>query len=103
MAASAVRTLARTETFMPMNPAVAGKDRADQKSDREQPGNEEAKGGEDGDADNGDRRILAFQIGLRALGDRPGDLLHARRTGIGGKQFRRCDHAVDDRIKGRRK
>ncbi len=75
----------------------AGKDRADQKSGREQPGNEEAKGGEDGNADNCDRRILAFQIGLRALGDSPGNFLHLGRTGIGGEKFRRCNHAIDDR------
>ena len=75
----------------------AGKDRADQKSGREQPGNQEAKGGENGNADNGDRRILAFQIGLRALRDGPGDFLHLGRTGIGGEEFRRRHHAIDDR------
>ena len=74
----------------------AGKDRADQKSGREQPGNEKAKGREDGNANNGDRRVLALQIGLRALGDRPGYFLHAGRSGIGGEEFRRCKHAIDD-------
>ncbi len=65
----------------------AGKDRADQKPGREQPGNEEAKGGEDGNADNGDGRILPFQIGLRPLGDSPRDFLHSGRTGVGGEEF----------------
>ena len=35
--------------------------------------------------------------GFCALGDSPGDFLNAGRTGIGGEEFRRCNHAIDDR------
>jgi hypothetical protein len=40
---------------------------------------------EHNDADNGDRRILAGQISLRAFANRSGNLLHARIALIGGE------------------
>ena len=50
----------------------------------------------DDDADNGDRRVLAGEIGLRAFLDGRGDFLHARGAGIGGEHGARGDDAVND-------
>ena len=72
---------------MPMNPAAPDKNRADQKSGGERPGHKEPKGQEDDETDRCDGRVLALQIGLRAFRDRPRDLLHFCRTGIGRQQF----------------
>ena len=55
----------------------AGKNRADREPGGHQPAEEIADDQEDHGADNGDGRILAPQIRLRALTDRRGDLLHA--------------------------
>ena len=65
-------------------PGRARQHRANQKSGGEGPGDQEPKGREDDETDGGDGYILAFQIGLRPFGDRPRDLLHFRRAGIGG-------------------
>ena len=46
------------------------------------------------DADDGDGRVLAAQIGGRAFLDGLRDLLHARSAGIGGHDPRRGDDAV---------
>ena len=43
---------------------------------------QEAENDEDHDADDGDGRILPLEIGLRAFGNRGGDLLHPRRAGV---------------------
>ena len=85
-AASATRAFARTERFMPMNPAapesappimkpiaVSTFRRSDQE-DREQ------------DRDHGDDRVLAGQVGLGALLDGAGDLPHPIVAGRAGEQ-----------------
>ena len=66
VAACAVRTLARTETFIPMKPATP-EHRADHEPDRDRPRQQQAEADEDDDADRGDRRVLALEIGLRTL------------------------------------
>ncbi len=52
---------------------------------------------EEHDADDADRHVLAAQIGLRALGDRAGDLLHALRAGVALHDVVDGPHAVGDR------
>ena len=61
----------------------ARKHRADGEADA-RPGSprRQAIDDEQDDADDGDRRVLAAQIGLRAFADRAGDLLHALRAGV---------------------
>ena len=83
MAACAVRTLARTDTFMPMKARGAGQDGADRKADGDEPAEEIADDEEDHDADDGDRGVLPPQIGLRALAHRRGYFLHLGAAGIG--------------------
>ena len=61
----------------------AGKDRADEKADRHLPGEEQPEPDEDDDSDPGDGGVLPLEIGLRALADRGGNLLHALRAGVG--------------------
>ena len=95
----AVRTLARTETFMPMKPAAPDRNRADQEADRDGPREKEAQNHEDDDADGGDRDVLAAEIRLRTLGDGAGDLLHAGGAGIGAEKLRGGDDPVDERQK----
>ena len=60
----------------------ARKDRADRKADRDAHAKEICDDDKEHYADDGDGRVLAAQIRLRTLGDRPGDLLHALRAGI---------------------
>ena len=81
---AAVRTLARTETFMPMKPAAPDSTAPIRKPIADLPcrGRRPASD-EDHDADDGDGRVLALEIGLRAFLDRGGDLLHARIAGVG--------------------
>ena len=50
----------------------------------------------DDDADNGDRRVLAREIGRGAFLDRRRDFLHARGARVGGEHGARGDHAVND-------
>ncbi len=76
-AASAVRTLARTEMFMPMKPVGARQDRADHEGGGAKAAEEEEDDGGDDDADDGDRRVLAAQVGRGAFLDRGGDFDHA--------------------------
>ena len=83
IAACAVRTLARTETFMPMKPAAPDRMAPMAKPIAHQPAEEIADDQEDHDADDADRRVLALEIGLRALAHRGGDLLHPCAAGIG--------------------
>src|SRR4051812_17194629 len=104
VAACAVRTLARTETFMPMKPAAPDKkmgrgrggapvvatrdiladeaggprrDRAVKEADRDQRPEKISQQREDHDAGHRVRLLLAFEMGLRSFGDRRSDLLHA--------------------------
>ena len=76
VAACAVRTLARTETFMPMKPAAPDRIAPISEADRDQPAEQQPDDDEDHDADHADGGVLALQIGLRALADGGGDLLH---------------------------
>ena len=55
---------------------------ADQEADGNQPAEQHAHDDEDRDAGDGDGRVLARQVGLRAFLDGGGDLLHARRAGV---------------------
>ena len=55
----------------------ARKDGADREAERDAHAEEIGDDDEEHDADDGDGRVLAPQIGLRAFGDRAGDLLHA--------------------------
>ena len=79
IAACAVRTLARTDTFMPMKPAAPDRTAPISEADRHQPAEQIADDQEDHDADDGDGGVLALEIGLRAFAHRRGDLLHPRR------------------------
>ena len=83
MAAWAVRTLARTETCMPMKPAAPDSTAPIRKPIADQPAEQTADDDEDHDADDGDGGVLAREIGLRALLDRRGDLLHPALPGVG--------------------
>ena len=51
---------------------------------------------EDDDPDDGDRRVLAGQVGRGAFADGGGDLLHARVAGIGGEHGLDRPDRVDD-------
>ncbi len=67
---------------MPMKPAAPERMRADEEADRDADAEEIGDDHKEHDADDGDRHVLAAQIGLRALGDRAGDLLHALGAGV---------------------
>jgi hypothetical protein len=69
---------------------------ADGEADRHQPAEEIADHEEDHDADHADGRILAFQIGLRALAHGTRDLLHFGRAGIGVQHRHGGPDAIDD-------
>ena len=71
VAACAVRTLARTETFMPMKPAAPDRIGADREPDRHRPRKQKPEGDEHDDADAGDGRVLAREIGLRPFATAP--------------------------------
>ena len=95
-AACAVRTFARTETSMPMKPAeperIAPIAKPIAAVSGEQPPGER----EDDHADDRDRRVLARQVGGRALADGAGNLLHAGIAGVGGKHGLDGPDRVDD-------
>ena len=82
VAAWAVRTLARTDTFMPMKPAMPGQDRADGEADGDPDAEEVGDDDEEDDTDDRDREVLPAEIGLCAFGDRAGDFLHALGAGV---------------------
>ena len=95
VAACAVRTLARTDTFMPMKP---------QAPDSTAPSTKPTARGhveEDGDqdrqhhADDGDGLVLARQVGRGALLDGAGDLLHAGVAGVLLQDPAALDEAVE--------
>ena len=75
-AASAVRTFAFTETFMPMKPVDAREERADHEADRRDDAEEVADQRRDDHADDGDGAILAGEIGAGAFLHGVGDVLH---------------------------
>ena len=95
-AASAVRTLARTETFMPMKPQAPESTAPMTKPTAVGQPSEDADDDEQHDADDGDGRVLALEVGDRALLDRRGDLLHARVAGGQAQDARDLPDAVDD-------
>ena len=74
----------------------AGQHRADQKADRGNPGEQPPGESKDDDADDGDRGVLAREIGLRTLADRGGDFLHARVALIGREDRARCPARVGE-------
>ena len=102
-AAWAVRTLARTETSMPMKPAAPERIAPISEAEgggrrKQQPGDDE-----DDDADDGDRRVLARQVGGGAFADGAGDLLHAGIAGIGGEHRLDGPDGIDDATARRRR
>ena len=97
VAACAVRTLARTETFMPMKPAMPESTAPIRKpmatsGPSRRPGEHEDDG-----ADDGDGRVLAVEIGLRAFADGGGNLLHLRVAGVCAHHLVDGDDRVEDR------
>ena len=82
VAACAVRTLARTETFMPMKPAAPDSTAPIAKPTATSHAEEVGREREDHDADDADRGVLALEIGLRAFAHGGRDLLHPRIAGI---------------------
>ena len=74
----------------------AGEDGADREADRHRPRQEKPETDEDDDADAGDGRILAPEIGLRPLPHRAGNLLHSLRAGVRRHEARDRVDAVDD-------
>ena len=60
----------------------AGQDGPDGEADRHRPRKQKPEHDEHDDADAGDGGVLALEIGLRALGDRAGNLLHAGGAGV---------------------
>ena len=92
-----VRTLARTETFMPMKPCGARQDRADNEADGDSGREQEIQPDQNDNAHNGDRCVLPLQIGLCALGDRARDLLHPRGPRTRRHQLGDGDRTIDER------
>ena len=75
-AAAAVRTLERTEMFMPMNPATPERIAPSTKPAAEIGPRKYGDDDRDDHADDGDRGVLALEVGLRAFLDGGGDFLH---------------------------
>ena len=74
----------------------AGQDGPDGEADRHRPRKQKPEHDEHNDADATDCGVLALEIGLRALGDRAGNLLHAGRAGVRRHQAVDRIDAVDD-------
>ena len=74
-----------------------GQDGADGEADGNGEAEEPGAKGEDQDTDNGDRRVLAGEVGGRALLDRLGDLLHAGVAGVGGENGPGRPDAISNR------
>src|SRR4029078_12758698 len=100
VAACATRTLARTETFIPMNPVApdriaptanpaatsrARETRANAKPGCTEPAERETDDREDHHADDADGGVLPLEIGLRALAHGLGNLLHPLAAGVGAQ------------------
>ena len=96
VAACAVRTLARTETFMPMKPAAPDRIAPIANPIATVQESKKPEADEHDDADAGDGRILPLQIGLRPLAHRAGNLLHPLRAGVRRHQAHDRVDAVDD-------
>ena len=79
-----------------MKPGGARQNGADGEADGDQPAEEIADDEEDHDADDGDGGVLPLEIGLRALADRGGDLLHLFAAGIGRQHRARGPDGVND-------
>ena len=94
--ACAVRTLARTDTSMPMKPAVPDRIAPIAKPNAAKAESRYQASDEDDDPDDGDRRVLAGEIGGRAFADGGGNLLHAGIAGIGGEHGLDGPYRVDD-------
>ncbi len=73
----------------------ARQDRTEEEADRHRKAEQPTDKQEDHHADDGDGHVLAAQVGGRALGDRARDLLHARRTGVGGHERLGRPDAID--------
>ena len=86
-AASAVRTLARTETIMPMKPAAPERIAPITKpiAASQPSGRREADDDRKHDRDDGDGRVLTLEEGHGAFLDRGGDRLHSLVAGRLGK------------------
>ena len=84
MAACAVRTLARTDTFMPMKPVAPESIAPTANPNAVVPAESghEADDEEDDHADHGDGPVLPVQVSLGSLLDGRRDGLHARIAGI---------------------
>ena len=95
IAACAVRTLARTETFMPMKPAAPDRIAPIGKTNRDQPAEQKTANHENNDADDRDRGVLPPEIGLCALAHRRGYFLHFCVAGIGAHDRAGRPNGVD--------
>ena len=82
VAACAVRTLARTDTFMPMKPQAPDSTAPSTKPAAVRLVEEDEDQHREHDADDRNRLVLPRQICRRTLLDRTGDLLHARIAGV---------------------
>ena len=67
---------------MPMKPAAPDSTAPISEADADRRAEEVGEDDEEHDADDADGDVLAAQIGLGALGDRAGDLLHALGAGV---------------------
>jgi hypothetical protein len=85
VAACAVRTLARTDTFMPMKPQAPESTAPTTKPTAVVPSRKNADEHRQHHADDGDGLVLARQVGRRAGLDGGGNLLHAGVAGVLGK------------------
>ena len=74
----------------------AGQDRTDQKGDRRQRLEEDADNDGDDDPDDGDRRVLALQVGAGAFLDRGRHFDHARVAGGHAEHLAAGDDPVED-------
>ena len=97
LAASAVRTLARTEMFMPTKPVAPDRIAPSTKPPADSGAEEEEDDRRDDHADDGDRHILAAEVGRGAFLDRGGDFDHARVAGRGAEHLLAGENAVKQR------
>ena len=94
-AASAVRTLARTEMFMPMKPAAPDSIAPITNADGAQAAEEEEDDERDDDADDGDRGVLAAEVGGGAFLDGGRHFDHALVAGGHAEHLAAGDDAVE--------
>ena len=96
-AASAVRTLARTEMFMPMKPAAPDRIAPSTKPAALKPAEEGEDDRGDDHADDGDGGVLAAEVGRGAFLDRAGHFDHALVAGRGAEHLLAGENAVKQR------